>query len=627
VWRLPAAALLCGLSWTCKDSQMIRKSLTQLSLMASFLVIVACERAPAPGPTVAEPGVDVAAELNALYHEFDEEYLALNPLSATFRGDHRFNDQWGPYDFLSDEYSEAMVDLNKRYLARLTAYDPGSLEGQDRLNYEIFQYDRQNAIEREEQGYNDYEILTPVSQFFSVPNFLVMLGSGATAQPFETPEHYDDWIKRSSGFANHVDLSIARMREGVELGVVQPRVLMEKALPQLAAQVVDSPEQSAFYGPVARMPESFSEEDRKRITAEYEDHIMKVLSPAYARLHDYIANEYMQHTRDTVGQADSPGGKEYYAFMVRETTTTDYTPEEIHEIGKREAERIYGEMERIKEEVGFEGTMPEFFEHLRSDPRYYFETEEEILQAYDDVRNRIDPALDAAFNVKARAPYVIKAIEPFRAKSFAAAQYFPGTPDGSRPGIFYVNTYDLPARPNWVLEALSLHEANPGHHFQISIAQEVEDLPAFRRFGGYTAFVEGWGLYAESLGKELGLYTDPLQYMGSLHFDIWRANRLVVDTGMHALGWSRQDAIDWMLSNSPITETDVVAEVERYIAIPSQALAYKIGQLKIRELRNKAEEALGDKFDIRAYHDLLLTSGSLPLFVLEAEVDRWIAGQ
>ena len=533
----------------------------------------------------------------------------------------------GPHDFLSDEYAEATYDLNKRYLASLREYDPETLTGQDRLNYDIFQFDREIAVEREEQGYNDYEGLTPVSQFFSIPNFLPMLGSGAVAQPFETPQHYDDWIKRSTGFVNHVDLSITKMREGVELGVVQPRILMEKALPQLAAQVAESAEVSAFYGPIARMPETFSDEDRERLTAAYEDHIMNVLVPAYAKLHDYINDEYMQHTRETVGQADSPGGKDYYAFMVRETTTTDYTPEEIHEIGKREAERIYAEMERVKDEVGFEGSMEEFFVHLREDPQYHFKTEEEILAAYDELRNTIDPKLDALFGVKAKAPYVIKAVEPFRAQSMAAAQYFPGTPDGSRPGIFYVNTYDLPARPKWFMESLSIHEANPGHHFQISIAQEVEELPAFRAFGGYTAYNEGWGLYSESLGKEMGLYTDPLQYFGSLFGDIWRANRLVVDTGMHALGWTREEAIEYMAANSPITDTDVIAEVERYIAIPSQALAYKIGQLKIRELRNRAEEALGDQFDVRAFHDLVLTSGALPLFVLEAEVDRWIARQ
>ena len=606
---------------------MIRTSVSRVFLLLVVLGLSACEKASEPVENVEETSVDVVAQLNALYHEYDEENLALNPIFATFRGDHRFNDQWGPHDFLSDEYAAAMHDLHKRYLASLREYDPEALTGQDRLNYDIFQFDRENAIEREEQGYNDYEGLTPISQFFSVPNFLPMLGSGAVAQPFETPQHYDDWIKRSTGFVNHVDLSITKMREGVELGVVQPRILMEKTLPQLAAQVVDSAEVSAFYGPVSRMPESFSAEDRERLTAAYEDHIMNVLVPAYAKLHDYINDEYMQHTRETVGQSDSPGGKEYYAFMVRETTTTDYTPEEIHEIGKREAERIYAEMERVRDEVGFEGSMEEFFVHLREDPQYHFKTEEEILAAYDELRNTIDPKLDALFGVKAKAPYVIKAVEPFRAQSMAAAQYFPGTPDGSRPGIFYVNTYDLPARPKWFMESLSIHEANPGHHFQISISQEVEELPAFRAFGGYTAYNEGWGLYSESLGKEMGLYTDPLQYFGSLFGDIWRANRLVVDTGMHALGWTREDAIEYMSSNSPITDTDVVAEVERYIAIPSQALAYKIGQLKIRELRNRAEEALGEQFDVRAFHDLVLTSGALPLFVLEAEVDRWIARQ
>jgi len=603
---------------------MIRASLHRLFLILFALGLAACEKA---SETAAEPAVDVVAELTALYHEFDEEMLALNPIFATFRGDHRFNDQWGPHDFLSDEYAEAMFDLHQRYLAKLVEYDPDTISGQDRLNFDIFKFDRENAIEREEQGYNDYEGLTPVSQFFSVPNFLPMLGSGAVGQPFETPQHYDDWIKRSTGFVNHVDLSISKMREGVELGVVQPRILMEKALPQLSAQVVESPEVSAFYGPVARMPESFSEEDRARLTAAYEDHIMNVLVPAYAKLHDYINDEYMQHTRDTVGQADSPGGKDYYAFMVRESTTTNYTPEEIHEIGKREAERIFAEMEAIRDQVGFEGTMDEFFEFLRNDPQFHFKTEEEILTAYDELRDTIDPKLGALFGTLAKAPYVIKAVEPFRAESMAAAQYFPGTPDGSRPGIFYVNTYDLPARPKWFMEALSIHEANPGHHFQISISQEVEDLPAFRAFGGYTAYNEGWGLYAESLGKELGMYTDPLQYFGSLFGDIWRANRLVVDTGIHALGWTREEAIEYMAANSPITDTDVVAEVERYIAIPSQALAYKIGQLKIRELRNRAEEALGDDFDVRAFHDVVLTSGALPLFVLEAEVDRWIERQ
>ncbi len=599
------------------------------SVLRVFVIVIALGLAGCGPSTDKTEGsvIDAAEQLAQLYREYDEEFLVLNPIFATFRGDNRFNDQWGPYDRLSDEYTAAVYDMNQRYLSQLVAIDPSSLSAQDRLNYDIFQLDRENAIERHDLGYSEFESLTPVSQFFSVPNFLVMLGSGATAQPFKTPQDYDNWVARSTGFVNHVDLSITKMREGVELGVVRPRILMEKALPQLAAQVVDTPEQSDFWAPITNMPDTFSDEDRERITIRYREHISNVLMPAYAKLHDYIKDEYLQNTRESIGQGDVPGGAEYYAFKVRESTTTDYTPEEIHEIGKREAERIFAEMERVKDEVGFDGDMQAFFEHLRTDPKYYFDTEQALVDAYDDLRVTVNPMLDALFDVKPKTDYVVKAVEAFRARSMAAAQYFAGTPDGSRPGIFYVNTYDLPSRPNYMMEAVSLHEASPGHHFQISIKQELEDMPPFRRFGGYTAYSEGWGLYAESLGKELGLYKDPMQYFGSLHTDIWRANRLVVDTGMHALGWTREDAIEWMQGNSPISEVDVIAEVERYIAIPSQALSYKIGQLKIRELRTRAEEALGDRFNVREFHNQVLTTGALPLIVLEAKIDRWIESQ
>jgi len=591
-----------------------------LTFIVAALGLAACQPA-------TETTVDIPAQLNALYAEYDEDYLAMNPLSATFRGDNRFNDQWYPLDPLSDEYEAAALAMDKRYLSRLNAIDSATLDGQDLLSYEIFRLQRENSIERNEHGYNDFESLTPISQFFSMPSFLVMLGSGATAQPFATAEDYDNWIARSNGFVEHIDLTISKMREGVEVGVVRPRILMEKALPQLAAQVVDDPEKSAFWQPITNMPDSITDEDRERIEAAYRDHISNVLSPTYAKLHDYIAEDYLPHTRETIGQGEVPGGEAYYAFKVRESTTTDYTPDEIHEIGKQEAERLLAEMHRVKDELGFDGDLQAFFEHLRSDPQYYFDTEEAILTAYDELRTVINPTLDPIFDIKAKADYVVKAVEAFRAQSMAAAQYFPGTPDGSRPGIFYVNTYDLSARPIYMMEALSLHEAAPGHHFQISVAQEMDELPAFRRFGGYTAYSEGWGLYAESLGKELGLYTDPYQYFGSLYTDIWRANRLVVDTGMHTMGWTRQEAIDWMQSNMPISDTDVIAEVERYIAIPSQALSYKIGQLKIRELRNRAEAALGDAFDVREFHNQVLTTGSVPLLVLESRIDRWIESQ
>lgn len=599
-----------------------------LPLMAALIIgLAACTKSEEQAAPVDDAATLAAkvAEINALYAEFDEEFLALNPIFATFRGDNRYNDQWGKYDFLSDEYSDAMYNLHQRYLERLVAIDPEGLSDQDRSNYEIFKLDRQNAVEREDRGFNDFGSLTPVSQFFSVPNFVVLLGSGANAQPFNTPEDYDNWIKRSGGMTNHIELTIARMREGVELGVVQPTILMQKTLPQLAAQVVDSAEQSGFWGPIARMPEDFTDEQRERITNEYREHIEGVLIPAYARLHGYITDEYLNHTRDTIGQGDVPGGAEYYAFLVNETTTTALTPQEIHDIGKREVERLTAEMEKVKDQVGFEGDLQAFFEFLRTDPQFYYDNPEDLIAGYEDLRTRIDPQLEKLFDVMPRATYVLKEVEEFRAQSMAAAQYFPGTPDGSRPGIFYVNTFQLDQRPKYMMEALSLHEANPGHHFQITVTQELEEMPAFRRFGGYTAYIEGWGLYAETLGKELGLYEDPYQYFGALFADIWRANRLVVDTGMHALGWTRQEAIDFMMGNSPVTEVDVIAEVDRYIAIPSQALAYKVGQLKIRELRTRAEEALGERFDVREFHNQVLMSGALPLAVLEDKIDRWIA--
>lgn len=606
---------------------MRRADFSQFLLLQALLGLAACQQADEATEAKTEASPGPASQLEQLYHDYDEEYLALNPIDATFRGDYRYNDRWYPHDPLSDQYLSASYELNRRYLARLDEIDPATLGDEERISYDVFRYDREHAVERHDLGYDAFEQLTPVNQFWSLPGIVVMMGSGAAGTPFRTVKDYDDWIRRSNGFAGFVEFAIARMREGVELGVVQPRVLMEKTLPQLEAQLVENPEQSDFWLPVAQMPESFSDAERAAVAAKYRQHIRDVLVPAYAKLHDYIRDEYLPHTRDTVGQGDVPGGADYYAFLVRESTTTDYTPEEIHDIGKREAQRIYAQMEKVKDMVGFAGTMQEFFEHLRRDPAYYHDDEQALLDDYEALRARINPALDRLFDLRPKSDYVIRPVEAFRAQSMAAAQYFQGTPDGSRPGIFYVNTFDLASRPDYMMEAVSLHEASPGHHFQVSIAQELDNLPAFRRFGSYTAFDEGWGLYAESLGQELGLYGDPMQYFGWLYLDIWRANRLVVDTGMHALGWSREDAIAWMKSNSPITDTDVIAEVERYIAIPAQALGYKVGQLKIRELRTRAEAALGEDFDVREFHRQVLDSGSLPMVVLELKIDRWIAAR
>ncbi|MEM6511735.1 MAG: DUF885 domain-containing protein [Pseudomonadota bacterium] len=599
-------------------------SATRITLFpAVLLFLAACSGDEAAVETTES---NIATELEAIYAEYNEDNLKMNPVLATFRGDARYNDRWG-VDTLSDEYSEMSLAMHRKYYDRVTAIDPDSLSGQDRLSYDVFVLARRDAIESHEKGYTRLGQMLPINQLFSTPTFLAQLGSGQSAQPFQTAEDYDNWLSRSGGFANHVDLMIARLREGVEAGIVQPTILMEKTLPQLAAHIVDDHEKSIFWQPIVNMPGLIIDEDRERLAEAYRTHITDVLVPAYERLHKHIRDEYMQHTRDTIARSALPGGEEWYAWLARQSTTTTLTPEEIHEIGKREAARLFDEMKKVRDEVGFDGDMKAFFAFLQSDPQFFFASREEIVEAYDQLRDVIDPTLDQLFATQPKTNYMLKPVEAFRERAAPAASYQPGTPDGSRPGVFYINTYDLNSRPKWLMEALSIHEASPGHHFQVSIAQEVDALPAFRRFESETAYVEGWGLYAESLGKELGLYTDPYQYFGSLFADIWRANRLVVDTGMHALGWTREEAIEFMQSNSPIADTDVVIEVERYIAIPGQALAYKIGQMKIRELRERAEAQLGDQFDVREFHDQVLTTGSLPLIVLEAHIDRWIASK
>ncbi len=576
-------------------------------------------------PGGQHPDQNSSERLNAMFAEYDEEFLELNPISATFRGDHRYNDRF--VNPLTDEYGAQMRSLQERYLERLGEFDPETLGPQDRLSYDIFKLQRENTLEGYTEGYFDLRTLMPVNQMFGFHTFLPLLGSGGNAQPFNTVDDYENWISRSAGYTQWTDSAIAKLRAGIEAGVVQPRLIMERVMPQLEAHIVDDVEESVFWRPITNMPEDIAAEDRERLVAAYRDHIQSVLIPAYRKMRDFVRDEYMPHTRDTVGLSHIPGGAELYAYNVRTITTTDLTPAQIHEIGKREAEKLLAEMERVRNEVGFDGDMQAFFEYLRTDPELFFDRDEDLLAGYEVLREEINAALDQIFDVMPKADYVVRPVEPFRAPQMAAGQYFPAAPDGSRPGIFYVNTYKLDSRPKYNMTALSLHEASPGHHFQISIAQEIEELPAFRRFGGFTAYVEGWALYAESLGRELGLYTDPYQYFGALYFDIWRANRLVVDTGMHALGWTRQQAIDWMMSNSPMTEQDVVAEVDRYIVIPGQALAYKIGQLKIRELRTRAETALGDDFDVRKFHNVVLTAGAVPLSVLESRVDRWIESE
>jgi len=581
----------------------------------------------APQPRQAAPRVeDIVAqaaaartELAAMLADEWESSLRMNPLQATFVGDHRFDDHVA--NSIGPAYLEAYQAHEREFLARAEAIDARLLEGQELLSLQMFLRDRRENID----GFRFPTHLVPINQFFSFPNFFAQLGAGASAHPFETVQDYDNWLSRIDDFEVWMDQAVVNMRRGLQTGITRPRVIMEQVIPQLEAQLVEDPTQSLFFQPVVNMPADFSAEDRARLTAAFRDAITTKIIPTYTRMRDFIRDEYIPGAIEAVGMSSMPGGREWYAYLVRSTTTTSLTPDRIHEIGLAEVARIQGEIRGVMAEVGFEGDLQAFFEFMRTDPQFYFSSEDELLTAYRGLRERAAAGADRLFSLQPQADYEIRPVEAFRARSSSAASYSRAAPDGSRPGVFYVNTYDLRARPRYAMEALFLHEAVPGHHFQIAIQQELGELPAFRRFGGYTAFTEGWGLYAESLGTEMGFYTDPYMRYGGLQAELWRAIRLVLDTGMHAKGWTREQALDYAYATSDTAETRAVSEVERFIAIPSQALAYKIGQMKIQELRDRAEAALGPAFDVRDFHAIVIGAGAVPLDVLESRVDAWIA--
>ena len=424
-----------------------------------------------------------------------------------------------------------------------------------------------------------------------------------------------------------MDSAIVAMREGMEKGVVQPVAVMKKVIPQLAFHIVDNVDDSIFAKPLDALPESMSDDEKTLLGERYRLMISEQIIPVYKRMHDFIVDEYLPKARNTFGYSDLPNGKAWYEYQILTNTTLELTAEEIHEIGKKEVARILAEMVTVKETVNFEGDLPAFFEHLKTDDKFYFNSEEELVAGYEATRDKINKLTPKLFSIFPKADYEVRLIEPFRAASSAGAEYQSPAPDGSRPGIFYINSYNLKAQPKFLMETLSIHEASPGHHFQGTIQQEITDLPMFRRFGGYNVYSEGWALYAESLGKELGLFTDPMMWYGRLVDEQLRAMRLGLDTGLHALGWSREQAIQYMLDNSSMPESDVTSEVERYIAIPGQALGYKIGQFKIRELRKLSEKELGEQFNIKEFHTQILIDDGLPMPILEAKIKRWIDSQ
>lgn len=597
-----------------------------ITLAAACLIAAACTApqpgpgaGPAPAPSAA--GAAAGQQLDQLAEEFFEANLALSPTAATSIGDARYNHLYTVgFDPQVRARSRALI---AQYEPRLAAIDRSALDPEHQLTYEIFRRNLENA----RRGERFPSHLVPLNQFFNWTAGFVQMGAGTGLHPFRTVKDYDDFLSRIQGFEQAVDVSIANMREGMRTGIVQPRVLMERVLPQLSAHVVDDVTTSLFWGPITSLPAEFSPAERARLTAAYTAAIRDRVVPAFRRLHDFVRDEYMPATRTTVGLGGLPDGRAWYEHQVRTVTTTDLTPEQIHDIGLSEVARIHGEMQGVMRQVGWTGDLPSFMRHVQADPQLRYATREEMLEDFRAAQARIDASTDRLFDVKPRANYEIRPVEPFRERSFSGGSYTAASLDGSRPGVFHLNTYDPPSRARYGMESLLIHEGSPGHHFQISIARELEHLPRLRRFGGYTAYSEGWGLYAETLGKELGLYTDPYQYYGYLSSELWRAIRLVLDTGIHAKGWTLEQSMEYARRNSSQSETTIQSEVERFAAIPGQGLAYKIGQMKITELRRRAEAALGSRFDIKAFHRAILEDGALPLDVLDTKIDRWIAAR
>jgi uncharacterized protein (DUF885 family) len=540
---------------------------------------------------------------------------------ATSIGDGRYNDRL-PIN-ISPEYKAELQSFYLKYLNALAALDTTHLNQEDTLNYELLRYLLKMGLE----GLSFQDELTPVNQIQSFTLFFPILGSGQGAQPFKTVSDYKNFLSRVQRFPAWINTAIVNMRKGMASGYVLPKTLAEKVLPQLRSQVVSDPKESVFYGPVANMPATFSAEDRTALTDAYIAAIQSKIVPAYRRLYEFMQEEYLPRTRSTSGISALPNGRALYAYLVRYFTTSPLLPEQVFDIGMREVQQIRAEMEKVKKEVGFTGDLKAFFVHVQTSPdQFPFKTDEDVLNAYRAIGTKIEPHITKLFSEVPKSGFEVRQTEKFRAAS-ASAQYFRPSADGGRPGIFYVPIVDATKYPATSIENIFLHEAIPGHHLQIALQMEQKNLPAFRRFGGYGAYTEGWGLYAESLGKELGLYTNPYAYFGRLMWNMHRALRLVVDAGLHAKGWTREQGIKFMLENNAVHEDEVTKEVERFMAMPGQALSYKMGELKLLELRKRATEKLGDRFDIRAFHGAVLKNGAMPLSILEQQIDTWIEKQ
>jgi uncharacterized protein (DUF885 family) len=555
----------------------------------------------------------------ALHELFASEWdyqLEQYPTWASRLGDRRWNERWG------DESLDAIDKRNRHYvevLTQLGSIKREELSPADRLNYDLFQKDYENEVQEHRYRWH----LIPLNQLGGVQTANEL----ADALRFETLKDYDDWLARLRALPEYIEQTTALMRAAIDQKILLPQIVLQRIPSQIDHQIVDDPKASPFYKPFSRFASSVAAADRLRLAAAAEQIIAADVVPAFRRFKKFFVEEYLPASPDQVGIWQLPDGEEMYRFAVRLHTTTNMTPQEIHEIGLQEVRRIRGEMQSVVDTLGYKGSLEEFGAYLRSDPQFYYQTSEELLLAYRALTRRIDPLLVKIFHTLPRIPYGVEPIPENVAPDSTTAYYRSPAADGSRAGTYFVNLYRPETRPKYEMMVLSLHEAVPGHHLQIALAMEKEELPNFRRHGGYTAFIEGWGLYSESLGEEMGLYDDPYSKFGRLTYEMWRAARLVVDTGLHYMRWDRKKAIDFLQQNTARQELDVVNEIDRYIAMPGQALAYKIGQLKISAIRAKAEKTLGNKFDVRGFHDELLKDGALPLDSLEIKMDEWIGKQ
>lgn len=562
-----------------------------------------------------------ADSLHQLATRYYNGSMALNPLQATQNGENQYNDQL-PID-ISEAYRAKSDSFYASFQQAIKGIDTAVLSGNDRITYDMLQ--REFSTNREALTYHDY--LMPVQQFTCLPLTITQLASGTSAQPFKTVTDYHNFMHRMERFAIWTDTAIANMRQGIATGYVLPKSLVVKVIPQLTDLAKKDTANNVYYGPLKMLPDSLDAAAKAALTKDYSAAIETYILPSFAKLRDFMQQEYLPKARSSSGIGAIPDGKAYYAFLIKSWTTTDLSPEEIYALGEKEVARIRGEMEAVKNSTGFKGDLPAFFASVRADKKLrIFKTPAAILDSFKAIENKIMPGVKKMYGHLPKTKFEIRQTEAYRAAS-ASAEYMQGSADGTRPGVFYVPILDATTFSYTGMECLFLHEAIPGHHFQISLQQENDSLPKFRRFSWIGAYGEGYALYCESLGKELGLYTDPYMYFGRLTDEIHRAIRLVVDVGLHTKGWTREQAIKYMMDNEPVSTQEATAEIERYMAIPGQALSYKIGELKIRGLRNQYTNSLGSKFSLSSFHDELLKDGCVPLSVLEQKMARWAAAQ